>query len=241
MKVRESEAIFDVLGLNPQLFINEILNTVDDMVEGAFDFCLQRMPVVAGVGHAEKAKELPKGVYALRHLAKTILDKRMDSWEKYCLRHCFTVPEGFALPKANNLSTKDVLLEEELSDAEPDAWLDSMREKLSTIGKESGELQNEIFLLEKQSHFCTNYDATVAEAQQIFEESTVQEMFQDIARALPVLHCKISELNKKRESLEHHRVRMLYGPTEDPHAVHDDGFSARLEDVHDILNIVRDA
>lgn len=46
------------------------------------------------------------------------------------------------------------------------------------IGKESGELQNEIFLLEKQSHFCTNYDATVAEAQQIFEESTVQEMFQ---------------------------------------------------------------
>nr|CAD1844057.1 unnamed protein product [Ananas comosus var. bracteatus] len=228
MKVRESEAIFDVLGLNPQLFINEILNTVDDMVEGAFDFCLQRMPVVAGVGHAKKPKELPKGVYALRHLAKTILDKRMDSWEKYCLRHCFTVPE-------------DVLLEEELSDAEPDAWLDSMREKLSTIGKESGELQKEIFLLEKQSHFCSNYDATVAEAQQIFEENTVQEMFQDIARALPVLHCKISELNKKRERLEHHRVRMLYGPTEDPHAVHDDGFSARLEDVHDILNIVRDA
>lgn len=33
----------------------------------------------------------------------------------------------------NNLSTKDVLLEEELSDAEPDAWLDSMREKLSTV------------------------------------------------------------------------------------------------------------
>nr|CAD1844165.1 unnamed protein product [Ananas comosus var. bracteatus] len=197
MKVRESEAIFDVLGLNPQLFINEILNTVDDMVEGAFDFCLQRMPVVAGVGHAEKAKELPKGVYALRHLAKTILDKRMDSWRNIAL--------GIVL-----LFLRDVLLEEELSDAEPDAWLDSMREKLSTIGKESGELQNEIFLLEKQSHFCTNYDATVAEAQQIFEESTVQEMFQDIASALPVLHCKISELNKKRESLEHHRVRMLY-------------------------------
>lgn len=59
----------------------------------------------------------------------------------------------------------------------------------------------------------------------------------DIASALPVLHCKISELNKKRESLEHHRVRMLYGPTEDPHAVHDDGNRSTLNCFCSVQNI----
>lgn len=38
MEGSESEAIFDSLNLNPQLFINEVLNSVDDLVDGAFDF-----------------------------------------------------------------------------------------------------------------------------------------------------------------------------------------------------------
>ena len=29
-----------------------------------------------------------------------VLDKRLEMWEKYCLRHCFAVPEGFLMPKA---------------------------------------------------------------------------------------------------------------------------------------------
>lgn len=38
MQGSDSEAVFDSLNLKPQLFINEVLNAVDDMVEGAFDF-----------------------------------------------------------------------------------------------------------------------------------------------------------------------------------------------------------
>ena len=29
-----------------------------------------------------------------------VLDKRLEMWEKYCLRHCFSVPEGFSMPKS---------------------------------------------------------------------------------------------------------------------------------------------
>ena len=38
MEGSESEAIFESLNLNPQLFINEVLNCVDDLVDEAFTF-----------------------------------------------------------------------------------------------------------------------------------------------------------------------------------------------------------
>lgn len=39
---RESDAVFEsVMNLNPQLFFNEVLNTVDDFVLDTFDFYFQ--------------------------------------------------------------------------------------------------------------------------------------------------------------------------------------------------------
>lgn len=38
MEISESQKVFDSLNLNPQLFINEVLNAVDDTVDGAFEF-----------------------------------------------------------------------------------------------------------------------------------------------------------------------------------------------------------
>lgn len=38
MEGSKGEAVFDSLNLNPQLFINEALNVVDDLVDDAFDF-----------------------------------------------------------------------------------------------------------------------------------------------------------------------------------------------------------
>jgi hypothetical protein len=37
----ESDAVFESLNLNPQLFFNEILNTVDDFFLETFDFFFQ--------------------------------------------------------------------------------------------------------------------------------------------------------------------------------------------------------
>jgi hypothetical protein len=41
MEGSESEAIFESLNVKPQLFINESLNTVDDLVDDAFHFFQQ--------------------------------------------------------------------------------------------------------------------------------------------------------------------------------------------------------
>lgn len=41
MEGSESEAVFDSLNLNPQLFINEVINTVDDLVDDAFNYFQQ--------------------------------------------------------------------------------------------------------------------------------------------------------------------------------------------------------
>lgn len=41
MEGSESEKIFDSFNLNPQLFINEVINSVDDLVDEAFDFFQQ--------------------------------------------------------------------------------------------------------------------------------------------------------------------------------------------------------
>lgn len=38
MEGSESEAIFDSLNLNPQLFINSALNIVDELIDEAFDY-----------------------------------------------------------------------------------------------------------------------------------------------------------------------------------------------------------
>lgn len=38
MEGSKGEAVFDSLNLNPQLFINEALNIVDDLLDDAFDF-----------------------------------------------------------------------------------------------------------------------------------------------------------------------------------------------------------
>jgi hypothetical protein len=36
-----------------------------------------------------------QGLNAIHHVVKDRLDKRMANWEKFCLLHCFNVPEGF--------------------------------------------------------------------------------------------------------------------------------------------------
>lgn len=41
MEGSESEAVFGAFDLNPQLFLNEVLNAVDGKSDSAFDLCLQ--------------------------------------------------------------------------------------------------------------------------------------------------------------------------------------------------------
>ncbi|XP_031104412.1 protein MIS12 homolog [Ipomoea triloba] len=99
-------------------------------------------------------------------------------WEKYCLRHCFTVPEGFSLPKADEPSGDTSVDLDSLGDAELDAQLDSLRNKLTQAGKESADLNRELRALERQSRMSNHSVATLNEALQFYNEQNVQEKFE---------------------------------------------------------------
>ncbi|XP_008783736.2 protein MIS12 homolog [Phoenix dactylifera] len=239
MEGGESEAVFAAFNLNPQRFINEVLNAVDDMLDGAFDFFLQQATVITG-GGTERTEELARGVSSLRHLTQAVLDKRMAIWEKYCLRHCFAVPEGFVLPKAKESSGDSLSIQKGLSDPELDAQLESLRENLAAAGKKSAELHEEMTLLEKQSTLSCSYDASVADALQLFEENPVHDMFQEIGKTALELHHKMVQVKMKRwEDMEQARVAKIHNSSREQPMLHDTGISARLEDIEEVLSILR--
>ncbi|XP_042483080.1 protein MIS12 homolog [Macadamia integrifolia] len=214
MEGSESEAIFDSFNLNPQLFINEVLNAVDDMVDGAFEFYEQDASKLLARTGADQSDELKKGISSIRHMIQVVLNRRMGMWEKYCLRHCFTVPEGFSLTKSSPDDTPMDL--DAPSDAELDAQLDSLRDKLSAVGNESVELQRELQALEKQSIINDSYAGSVNEALQLFEQNSMYETSQEIIRVASELRTRMEKMEMKRkEEIDHIRVERIYKPNRD--------------------------
>lgn len=43
---------------------------------------------------------IEKGVACVRNKVQSAMDRRLNMWEKYCLRHCFVVPDGFSMSEA---------------------------------------------------------------------------------------------------------------------------------------------
>ncbi|CAL9156984.1 unnamed protein product [Musa hybrid cultivar] len=238
MEGSESEAVFDAYNLNPQRFLNEVLNAVDDMVDGAFDFCLHQASQITGPG-ADRSEELARGVSSLRHLTQAVLDKRMSMWEKYCLRHCFSIPDGFVLPKTKEYSIS--VLQEVLSDQELNSHLDSLREKLAAAGMESQALHREINLLEMQSTADNKYNASVAEVQQLFKEHSVHLMFQELVESASKLHQKVAaELKSKRlGDMKQDGVCKKHCLSSGKQMVPDTGISSSLEDIQEIVSILK--
>jgi len=44
-----------------------------------------------------------KGVDCIRQKVQSVLDQKLAVWEKYCLYHCFSLPQGFQLPNTLNV------------------------------------------------------------------------------------------------------------------------------------------
>ncbi|MQL81315.1 hypothetical protein Taro_013771 [Colocasia esculenta] len=202
MEGSRSEAVFDSYGLNPQLFINEVLNTVDDLVDEAFDFCQQQAPaVVGGDAVADRSEELRRGITSLHHAVRATLNKRMSLWERYCLLHCFSVPEGFSSDKSVGIpnvisplaslfnSSGDALLpQDELHNAELDSQIVSLRKKLAMVGDDSAALQREICKLEKHSVLHSGYHESISEVLRLLEENSVHKIFQEIEESTSKLY-----------------------------------------------------
>ncbi|WOH14583.1 hypothetical protein DCAR_0934103 [Daucus carota subsp. sativus] len=198
MEGSESEAIFDSLNLNPQLFLNEIFNRLDDLVDGAFHCFHQEASTGLKIEGTDRADELKKGVVYLQNRIHSALDRPLTMWEKYCLRHCFAVPLGFTLP-ANNESTGEVAMDVDVTDdTELDLQLNSLRKRLVLVGKESAELNRELRMLERQSSLSNQCSRSLDEAVQLCGQYFDLDMFEELKKTASQLRTKLEKLKTNR-------------------------------------------
>ncbi|XP_057951441.1 protein MIS12 homolog isoform X2 [Malania oleifera] len=253
MEGSESEAVFESLNLNPQLFINEVLNSVGDLFDGAFDFYQQQASTLLKAEGTDRAQDLDEGIAYIRNMIQEAFDKRLGMWEKYCLRNCFVVPEGFALPKADlspekmigtakaykglyyfeeNESPGDSSIDQDaFCDPELDAQLDSLRDKLSMVGKESAELDCELQALEKQSIISNHCDASINEELQLYEQNPSHEMLQELRTKME------KRKTRKEKVIEQMKPAQMYNRNNDlPMINYNEGpFKATLEDLQEFM------
>jgi len=241
MEGTESEAVFNALNLNPQLFINEVVNCVGDLVDEAFDFYHQKASEMLKIEGTERSHDLSKGVAYIRNMVHSVLDKPLTIWENYCLRQCFVVPEGFSLPKAIE-SAGDSSMDLNIStDQELDAELDTLRNQLASVGKENSELNKELRALERQSLLSNHYAGSVNEALQLYEQHSVHDMFQELTKTASELRKKMEQQKAKRLGQSGCiRTERMHLPTGDLSANRSNGlFNATLEDLQEFVTTIK--
>ncbi|KAF3437945.1 hypothetical protein FNV43_RR20701 [Rhamnella rubrinervis] len=242
MDYAESEAVFDSVGLNPQLFLNEVLNTVDDLVDDAFNYYLQQASTKLRIEGTDRSQHLTKGVGLLHKMIQSVLDKRLAMWEEYCLAHCFQVPEGFSLRKNDDLLVDSSACQDALCSPDLDAQLDSLRSKLDEVGKESVALNRELQALEHQSTSNGNFAALVTEAVQLYEPDSFQGMFQEMTRTALELHTKMGKLKTRRmEEGKRIKTERIFAPKKDLSLINDTtGISdEKLEDLQEFIGTLK--
>ncbi|KNA05733.1 hypothetical protein SOVF_187670 [Spinacia oleracea] len=197
MEGSESEAVFEALNLKPQLFINESLNIVDELIDGAFHhFHLEASNLLKTDG-TDRSEDLQKGIDSIRNTIQASLDKRLIMWEQYCLRHCFTVPSGFSLPSEDEVSGDDLMDQDDPKDEQVEAQLADLRNKLAEAGKECAELNQELQELERKSTMSNQYISSVNETLQLYEKSSEHDMFQELMNVASELRRKMEQLKSK--------------------------------------------
>ncbi|KAJ4823572.1 hypothetical protein Tsubulata_029688 [Turnera subulata] len=238
MEGSEGEEVFKSLNLEPQVFINETLNTVDDLLDEAFHFFHQEASTLLNADGTGRSQSLTEGVAYIRNLIRSDLDERLGMWEKYCLHHCFAVPKGFSLP-GNKDSTDECLTDQDLlRDHDLDEQLDSLRQKLAKIGKESAELNRELETLERQSITSDRCAVLVNEALQSYDQDSMHGLFEEMVRTVSELREKMEKLRAKRtEDIASVKMERIFKPNQDYSvSIHSNGLSNRkLEDLHVIL------
>nr|GEY70621.1 protein MIS12 homolog [Tanacetum cinerariifolium] len=209
MEGSESEAIFDSLNLNPQLFINATLNTVDDLIDSAFEHLHSEASAQLKIEGSERAEELTKGLDYIRFMIQSSLDKRLSMWEKYyCFLHIFTVPEGFSLPKDDEASAGDLM--DVVGNSDLDAQLDSLRTKLALAEQESAGLKKEIQTLERQSVLNSHIAASMNELTKLSDQISADDAFKEVQRFATELRAKIKKVNTGRaEDIQRLRLERM--------------------------------
>ncbi|CAK8563295.1 unnamed protein product [Lathyrus sativus] len=197
--VSESYAVFESLNLNPQLFFNQIFNTVDDFFLEFVDFIFQEASTKLNVVEdAQRSQHLKQGFDRFLHNIQSDFDRKLAVWEDYCRYHCFSLPQGFHMPNTltDELSGNDIDLVAS-SDQELDAELESLRKKLAEVGKESEMLNQEIQAFPKHSTLNALH---INETVQLFEQNS--ELFQEMLTTASELRSMIGKVDMIEETQE---------------------------------------
>ncbi|XP_055962069.1 protein MIS12 homolog [Mercurialis annua] len=172
MERRESEAVFESLNLNPRLLINEVLNTVEYLLDDAFDYFHKEASSLLNTQGTDRAQHLTQGIDQIRNVIQSNVGTKLGLWQEYCFRNCFTLPQGFSLPK-NESSDENLASQDVLSDPDLDTQLDSLRDKLNLIEKENAEMNCELQALERQFNSSDSCAAPINEALQLDGENCI--------------------------------------------------------------------
>ncbi|KAL2645812.1 hypothetical protein AAZV13_05G014600 [Glycine max] len=177
MEGSESEAVFGALYLNPQLFCNEVLNIIDDVLQEAFNFFFQDASRKLNIESTQRSQLLKKD---------DANENALDSGAPF--------------------------------DPDIDAQLDSLREKLIEVGKESEMLNQEIQALERKS--IVNAAGHINEAVQLYEQNSMHEVFQEIVTTASELGTKMGKLNSSMiEETDQTKTKRIYSTQMDPSAI----------------------
>ncbi|XP_078427757.1 minichromosome instability 12 (mis12)-like protein [Wolffia australiana] len=195
MEGSESEAVFDAYNLKPQLFINEVLNVVDDLVDDAFDFCREHASaLVGGDKDGDRSEELQRGISSLHRQTRATLNKRLDLWERYCLLHCFSVPEEFSSNKTTDTSDDFTRLRDALHDGEQDAQLLSLRQKLAAVSQECASRQREVNALGKRSSQSSGHHPSVNDVIRLLDDGAASDIFNEVGDGTARLRSELKSL-----------------------------------------------
>ncbi|KAJ1394723.1 hypothetical protein SESBI_33973 [Sesbania bispinosa] len=126
-----------------------------------------------------------------------------------------------------------------LSDPDIDVQLDSLRKKLTEVGKESEMLNQEIQALKKQSTPNARY---INEAVQLYEQNSSHELFQEIVKTASELGMKMGKLNTNMiEESEQMKTKRVYSTEIDLSAINPTkGLSnVKLEDLQEFVTIMK--
>ncbi|CAA2979360.1 MIS12 homolog isoform X2 [Olea europaea subsp. europaea] len=197
MEVSESNAIFESLNLNPQLFINEVLNFVDDLTDEAFNYFLEEASAQMKTEGTDRSADLSRN------------------------------PSS-----ADDLSDLDTL-----ADTELDAQLNSLRDKLTLVGKESTDLRKELLALEKQSLSSNQCAGSVKEALQLYEKQATTKTLQELATTALEFRSKLEKLNRRSmDEIQSIRAKRLRIPQEDMFQMNLGLFNGKLDDLQQFLD-----
>ncbi|CAH9088110.1 unnamed protein product [Cuscuta europaea] len=241
MQGSEGEKIFDSYNLNPQLFVNEVTDSVNTIVNEAFDFFLQETATVLKVEGTDRFEPLKKGVEYIRSMVQSKLDQRQYMWQKYCLSQCFTVPQGFSLPQAD----KPSLDTSSDQDTELDAQLDSLRSKLAQVVEESTDLNKELQELEMQSSKRKCSAASLNEVIQFYNELGLHEKFSELVTTASELRSSLEKrVTQMCSEIEHERAEKIRKLDDDDklrlnyhgYGDHSGLSNAKLEDLKQFLD-----